>query len=113
MSAAQTLPCRLRYRTRELKWGLPMIPWYRQLLSLVYGLGIMMIGLYAIDQNSTAWLIGAVVFMSMGTLALVFGVEANHARLTLGDTFEFEVGFTNTGMDKSVTKRVDKDDDDK
>lgn len=88
-----------------------MIPWYRQLLSLVYGVGIMMIGLYAIDQNSTAWLIGSVVFMSMGTLALVFGVEADHARLAVGDTFEFEVGFSSTGVDKSISKRVDQDDD--
>lgn len=73
-----------------------MIPWYRQLLSLIYGLGVMLIALWAIENGSGPWLILGVVGMSMLTLMLIFGVEINHVQVSLDG---FDVDFTDTGGD--------------
>ena len=74
-----------------------MIPWYRQLLSLIYGLGVMLIALWAIENGSGPWLILGVVGMSMLTLMLIFGVEINHVQVSLDG---FDVDFTDTGNNR-------------
>lgn len=89
MSVARTRHCTVRYR-----WRLSMIPWYRQLLSLIYGLGVMLIALWAIDHGQGGpYLILGTVGMSLLTLMLIFGVEINS--VTVGDWFEID--FSNTG----------------
>lgn len=70
-----------------------MIPWYRQLLSLIYGLGVMLIALWAIDQGQGGpYLILGTVGMSLLTLMLIFGIEID--TVTVGEYFEID--FSNT-----------------
>lgn len=69
-----------------------MMPWYRQVLSLIYGLGVMLIALWALEQGQGPYVILGVVAMSMLTLTLIFGVEIDHVRLL--DKVEIE--FTDT-----------------
>jgi len=76
MSAIQTRRLRVRYR-----WTMEMIPWYRQVLSLVYGIGVMLIALWALEQGSGPWVILGVVGMSMLTLTLIFGVEIDSVQI--------------------------------
>lgn len=72
-----------------------MIPWYRQLLSLIYGLGVMLIALWALEQGDAPWVILGVVGMSMLTLTLIFGIEIDSVQI--GDYVTIE--FTDTGSD--------------
>lgn len=58
-----------------------MIPWYRQVLSLLYGIGVTMIALWALEQGTGPWVILGVVGMSMLTLVLIFGVEIDSIRV--------------------------------
>ena len=60
MSVTRTRLCTVRYRFKW-KWSLDMISWYRQVLSLVYGLGVMLIALWAINQGQGPWMILGVV----------------------------------------------------
>lgn len=78
----------IKYHTR---WSMQMIPWYRQVLSLVYGVGVMLIALWAIQQGSGPYVILGVVGMSMLTLMLIFGVEIDS--ITVLDKVNVE--FTN------------------
>lgn len=87
MSGAQARRFRVRWR-----WCYPMIPWYRQVLSLVYGLGVMTIAVWAIDQGSSQWVILGTVIISMLTLMLIFGIEID--RISFGEYLE--VDFTDT-----------------
>jgi len=75
MSAIQS-PVRAHWR-----WHLTMKTWYQQLLTLVYGLGIMVIALWALEQGTGAYVILGVVGMSMLTLTLIFGVEVDSIRV--------------------------------
>lgn len=74
-----------------------MIPWYRQLLSLIYGLGVMLIALWALKQGSGPWVILGVVGMSFLTLMLIFGVEINQIQVNMNG---FDVDFSDTGGDR-------------
>jgi len=52
-----------------------MIPWHRQVISLIYGIGVIMIALWALEQGQGRFVVLGVVGMSMLTLMLIFGVE--------------------------------------
>lgn len=79
--------CRIQY-----EWCFPMIPWYRQLISLIYGLGVILIALWALEQGQGRFVILGVVGMSMLTLLLIFGVELNS--ISVGD--RVHIDFTET-----------------
>jgi len=70
-----------RFVRCEWRW-LSVIPWYRQVLSLVYGIGVMVIAVYAIDQGDSRILLVGTVFMSMLTLLLLFGVEIDQLEIS-------------------------------
>ena len=91
MSVTRTRLCTVRYRFKW-KWSLDMISWYRQVLSLVYGLGVMLIALWAIKQGQGPWMILGVVGMSCLTLLLIFGVEID--TIKVGD--KVQIDFTDT-----------------
>ena len=75
-------------------WSFHMIPWYRQLISLVYGLGVILIALWALEQGAGGpTMILGVVGMSMLTLMLIFGVEIDQVQVSLDG---FNVDFTDT-----------------
>lgn len=76
MSVTHSRVCRVQYQ-----WCFPMIPWYRQLLSLVYGIGVMLIALWALEQGQGAAVILGVVGMSLLTLLLIFGIEVDSVRI--------------------------------
>ena len=81
-----------------------MIPWYRQFLALVFGVGVVLISVWAIDQGQGAYLIGGVAGMAFLTLLLIFGVEVDSVEIgALG----LAIDFTNTGITRSVTERRD------
>ncbi len=101
MSAIQTRYCQIR-------WGyLVMIPWYRQVLALVFGLGVMLIALWGIEQGSGPWMIASVAGMAFMTLLLIFGVEVDS--IQVGD--KLEIDFTSTSTTETVTEDESKDDD--
>ena len=58
-----------------------MIPWYRQVISLVYGLGVIMISLWALEQGTGPYVVLGVVAMSMLTLMLIFGIEISEIQV--------------------------------
>lgn len=91
MSVARTRYCTVRYR-----WGVHMIPWYRQLISLVYGVGVILIALWALEQGQGPSVILGVVGMSMLTLTLIFGIEINE--ITIMD--KLKIDFKNSGDDE-------------
>jgi hypothetical protein len=91
MRVLQTDHCRVRYRW-EFKFQ--MIPRHRQLISIIYGLGVVLIALWALEQGSGGpTMILGVVGMSMLTLMLIFGVEIDSVDVSLDG---FAVDFTNT-----------------
>jgi hypothetical protein len=92
MSVAHNRFCAVKYRTG---WSMKMIPWYRQVLSLVYGLGVMLIALWALQQGSGPTVVLGVVGMSMLTLMMIFGVEIES--VTIGNVGEIQ--FTDTSED--------------
>jgi threonine/homoserine efflux transporter RhtA len=85
-----------------------MIPWYRQLLSLVYGIGVMLIALWALEQGSGPWVILGVVGMSMLTLTLIFGVEIDSVQF--GNKIAIEFTDTSDGQGPEFTNTGDDDD---
>jgi len=94
MSVARTRICSVEYRINP-KWQMQMIPWHRQLISLIYGLGVIMIALWALEQGQGPYVVLGVVGMSMLTLMLIFGVEINTVQI--GSVGRIE--FTNTETD--------------
>jgi hypothetical protein len=70
-----------------------MIPWYRQVISLVYGIGVMLIAVWALEQGTGPYVILGIVGMSMLTLMLIFGVEIDHVEVSLDG---FTVDFSDT-----------------
>lgn len=66
--------CLVRYHWRD-SFNPIMIPWWRQLLSLVFGLGVMLIALFAIKQGSGPVVILGTAGIAMTTLLLIFGIE--------------------------------------
>jgi len=74
-----------------------MIPWHRQVISLIYGLGVIMIALWALEQGQGPYVVLGVVGMSMLTLMLIFGVEIDSVQV--GDFGRIE--FTNMEVDES------------
>ena len=89
MSVARNAFCAVEYRTR---WSMKMIPWYRQVISLVYGLGVILIALWALEQGGGPYVILGVVAMSMLTLMLIFGIEIDEIRVL----DKVQIDFTNT-----------------
>ena len=89
MSVARNAFCSVEYRTR---WSMKMIPWYRQVISLVYGLGVILIALWALEQGTGPYVILGVVAMSMLTLMLIFGIEIDEIRVL----DKIQIDFTNT-----------------
>jgi hypothetical protein len=70
-----------------------MMPRHRQVISLIYGLGVIMIALWALAQGTGPYVILGVVGMSCLTLMLIFGVEVE--RVEIGSVGQ--VVFTDTG----------------
>lgn len=97
MSVAHVHRFRIRYR-----WCFPVIPWYRQAIALIFGVGVMTIALWAIEQGTGPFLIGGVAGMAFVTLLLIFGVEVDSIEV---DTSGFAVEFSNTTVTKSTTTR--------
>jgi len=94
MSVARTRICSVKYRINP-KWQMEMIPWHRQLISLIYGIGVIMIALWALEQGQGPYVVLGVVGMSMLTLMLIFGVEISEVHIgNVG-----HIDFTNTGTD--------------
>jgi len=91
MSVARTPFCTVTYRINPM-WDMEMIPWYRQVISLIYGIGVIMIALWALEQGQGPYVILGVVGMSMLTLMLIFGVEID--KIQIGKVGRVE--FTNT-----------------
>lgn len=91
MSVTHFNRCRIQY-----EWCFPMIPWYRQVISLIYGLGVIMIALWALEQGQGPYVILGVVGMSMVTLLLIFGIEIDE--ISVGD--RIHIDFTETGSGK-------------
>ena len=89
MSVARNAFCSVEYRTR---WSMQMIPWYRQVISLVYALGVILIALWALEQGTGPYVILGVVAMSMLTLMLIFGIEIDEIRVL----DKVQIDFTNT-----------------
>jgi hypothetical protein len=71
-----------------------VIPWYRQLLSLIFGLGVILIALWGIDQGSGMVVVLGVAGMAFITLMLLFGIEIDYIEFR-GNRIEF----TNTSRD--------------
>jgi len=69
-----------------------MIPWYRQALALVFGLGVMLIALWGIDQGQGPFLIVSVVGMAFLSLLLIFGIEVDS--IEIGDKFRIDFSST-------------------
>jgi len=91
MRVTQTNHCRVVW---DWEWSFRMIPWHRQVISLIYGLGVILIALWALEQGSGGvTMILGVVGMSMLTLMLIFGVEINTVDVSLDG---FTVDFTDT-----------------
>jgi len=78
MSVTRNRFIAVQYRTG---WSIKMDSWYRQVLSLVYGLGVMAIAMWALRQGSGPTVVLGVVGMSMLTLMLIFGVEIDEIRV--------------------------------
>jgi len=75
-----------------------MIPWYRQLLSLIYGIGVMLIALWALEQGNGPYVILGVVGMSLLTLTLIFGIEID--TVSIGDYIEIDFSETTEKRDR-------------
>jgi len=103
MSVAKLSRCTVRYR-----WCFPVIPWYRQAIALIFGLGVMLIALWGIDQGSGPFMIAMIAGMAMLSLLLIFGVEVDTVDI---DTSGLSIDFTNTGVTKSKTVRKDESND--
>jgi len=95
MSVARFPLCRIQYRI-DPRWRMKMIPWHRQLISLIYGVGVIMIALWALEQGQGRFVVLGVVGMSMLTLMLIFGVEISEVRI--GNVGRIE--FTDTGRER-------------
>jgi len=80
MSVARTRICSVKYRINP-KWKMDMIPWHRQVISLIYGIGVIMIALWALEQGQGPYVVLGVVGMSMLTLMLIFGVEISEVHI--------------------------------
>jgi len=93
MSVARTRICSVKYRINP-KWQMDMIPWHRQLISLIYGIGVIMIALWALEQGQGPYVVLGVVGMSM----LTFGVEISEVHI--GNVGYIEFTDTSAG-DKS------------
>ena len=91
MSVARTRFASVKYRINP-RFSMNMIPWHRQVISLIYGLGVIMIALWALEQGQGPYVVLGVVGMSCLTLMLIFGVEVEAVRI--GNIGEIE--FTDT-----------------
>ena len=107
MSVAQTANCTVVYRFNWRR-SLEMIPWYRQVLALVFGLGVMIIAIWGIDQGSGAMLIGSVVGMAFLSLLLIFGIEVDS--IEIGD--KFRIDFSSATTQEKVVEVSDDEDKD-
>jgi len=94
----------------RIQWSvLTVIPWYRQLLALVFGIGVMIISVYSIQQGSGAALITTVAGMAFMTLLLIFGIEVD--QIEIGDKVVIDFSDTTVPPKDKETKTEDNDDD--
>lgn len=91
MSVAQISHFRVSYQINQ-GFTMRMIPWHRQVISVIYGIGVIMIALWALEQGNGPYVVLGVVGMSMLTLMLIFGVEIES--VTIGNVGEIQ--FTDT-----------------
>jgi len=90
---------RVEYRINP-RFSMDMIPWHRQVISLIYGLGVIMIALWALEQGQGPYVILGIVGMSCLTLMLIFGVEVKTVKIgNIG-----RIDFTDTGTDDGGDK---------
>jgi len=76
-----------------------MMSWHRRVISLIYGLGVIMIALWALEQGQGTYVVLGVVGMSMLTLMLIFGVEIDEVQIgSVG-----HIAFSNTDQSESDT----------
>jgi len=88
----------VQYRSFRCEWRVvQLIPWYRQLLALVFGLGVMIVALFGIEEGESGFVIASIVGMSLLTILLIFGVEVN--QIKVGN--KIEIDFTNTSRSRS------------
>lgn len=99
MSVLRTRVCSVQYRFNP-RWDVTMIPWHRQLISLIYGLGVIMIALWALEQGQGPYVILGVVGMSMLTLMLIFGVEVERVKIGNVGIIEFSDSDNDTDDDR-------------
>lgn len=100
MSVAQFRRLTVRYR-----WCFgEMIPWYRQAIALIFGLGVMLIALWAIEQGQGMILITSVAGMAFVALLLIFGVEIDSIQV---DSIGLSIDFSNTTVTKTRMVRED------
>jgi len=85
-----------------------MIPWYRSFIALVFGGGVMLIALWAIEQGSGPWMILGVAGMAFVALLLIFGVEIDTIEI---DAIGLSIDFSNTTVSKTGVLRQDDSDD--
>jgi hypothetical protein len=64
-------------------------------MATLFGVGVMAIALFAIEQGSGRMLIGSVVGMAFLTIMLIFGVEIDEIRIDFAGN-EIVLDFTNT-----------------
>jgi len=88
MSDTHTQYLSVEYRFTP-PWRVEMMPWHRQAISFVYGVGVIMIALLALEQGHGKWVILGVVGMSMLTLMLIFGVEIERVQIGRIGRIEF------------------------
>jgi len=87
-----------------------MIPWYRQVLSLILSFGIILITLFGIDQSNGMYLIGAAMAMSFLSLLLIFGVEIEEIKVETSFV-TVTIPFTNTSPKRRGKMDTDDEDD--
>lgn len=84
MSVVQKGTFRVKYN-----WSMEMRSWHRGVLSLIYGIGVIMIALWALEQGSGPWVVLGVTGMSCLTLMLIFGIEIDKVEVGQVGTVTF------------------------
>lgn len=104
MSVAQISQFRVQYRFNK-RFAMKMIPWHRQVISLIYGIGVIMIALWALKQGNGPYVVLGVVGMSMLTLMMIFGVEVQE--IQIGNVGQ--IVFSDTQDTRNESKKGDDD----
>jgi hypothetical protein len=66
----------------QVEWRFfKVTPWYRRVLSVLFGIGVIAISLLALSQGSSMWVLGGVSIMAMASLLLIYGIEIQYIEL--------------------------------